>query len=131
MKSAIIDILFATETNYDGQLKGNPYGFIASSTFRYNSQNRPHYGTAVFVQNTNLAKELSLVHLDDFMISLSFQGYVFSGIYRQHHTDIIDITNKLSKFESMPPLIFIVTIHKEEEMALPLVIISMNVVGSA
>ena len=111
MKSAKIDIFFATETNYDGQLKGNPYGCIASSTVRYDSQNRPHYGTAAFVQNPSLAKELSLVHLDDFMVSLSFQGYVLSGIYRQHHTDIIDFNNKLSKFESMPHIIIIIKLR--------------------
>ena len=97
-----LSILFLTETNYDGVIKGNPYGCVASSSVRYDAQNRPHYGTAAFVNDPHLAKELSLVHLDDSMCSLAFQGYVFSGVYRKHSQDILDFTNKLNKFESMP-----------------------------
>ena len=100
-----INILFVVETNYDGTCKNQIRGCRAMSGVLYDTRNAPHYGTAVFIPDPQLAREVSLLHLDDSLISIGYQGVVFSGVYRKHAQDIIHFSEKLLQFDEMPHFI--------------------------
>ena len=96
------DFFFLLETNFDAEKYNKPFGCFAASGVTYDSNDHPHYGTALFLGNQSLAREVSLVHIDDSMLSVCYQGYVISGVYRKHGQDILHLSNKLTQFGNMP-----------------------------
>ena len=94
--------LFVLETQYDGEARGNPFGSVASSGVTRDRRGAPHYGVVLYVNDAKLLKEMSILHVDEAMISFCFQGYVFSGVYRKHNDDIINFCNKLTQFGDRP-----------------------------
>ena len=97
-----IDIIFILETNHDGNTLKNPYGCLAASNIIKDVRNAPHYGTALFVRSHALARELSLLHIDQSQLSVCFQGYALSGLYKIHREDVLDFCDRLTMFEDMP-----------------------------
>eukprot|EP00834_Sanchytrium_tribonematis_P006013 NODE_409_length_7945_cov_0.205710.p1 type:complete len:1585 gc:universal NODE_409_length_7945_cov_0.205710:6017-1263(-) len=97
-----IDILFIGETQFDGDKHNRlPLGVKAASTVEYDSNNSPHYGMALMVLDTSLAKRISRFHTSPTQISIMIDGYVFNGFYKKHRTDVDSFCSELFQIDSI------------------------------
>eukprot|EP00834_Sanchytrium_tribonematis_P004899 NODE_266_length_11332_cov_0.554705.p2 type:complete len:697 gc:universal NODE_266_length_11332_cov_0.554705:6948-9038(+) len=95
------DIMFLSETNYDGnKFKNRLHGVKAISSVEYDRNEHPHYGMMLLVLDNELAKEISIMHLSPTRISILIDGYAIHGIYRKHRQNIEQLISELLEIET-------------------------------